>query len=138
MKYIGFYRELNEGNSESYHEKISITPLPSYPVSEVKNYLNSGHPILDVTEMTVDVINGKFRVPGGSSVLTDGSFVWRQDLACYVEHYGVALPHDFLRLAASTGYRTPPVEQQRLIDISLSVSRDLGFRTDPGAGPRQR
>ncbi|MFF6785620.1 hypothetical protein [Streptomyces sp. NPDC012510] len=138
MRFIGFYRQLEDRTVSTYTEEI---PLPdsgalSYPLHDLTQYLLSGHPVLDVTELTADVIGDAFRVPGGSSVLTDGSFVWRLDLASYVRHYSIALPEDFLSFAEAHGYQVPSVERELLLDISLQVGRTLGFRSDPGAGPQ--
>ena len=49
-------------------------------------------PVFDVMEATPDPRGADRRIAGGSSLLTDGYWVWRQDLAAYVEHFGVALP----------------------------------------------
>lgn len=143
MKFIGFYREMDKGNPRVYQDAIPkpnspVSPASPYASLKVSEYLLAGHPILDVTEMTADVIGSAFRVPGGSSVLTDGSFTWRLDLASYVKHYAIPLPQDFLDFAKENGYRVPPVERNKLIEISLLVSRELGFRTDAGAAPRKR
>ncbi|MEV5803307.1 hypothetical protein [Streptomyces collinus] len=100
-------------------------------VRDVVSYLKSGYPILDVMELTTDVIGGAFRVPGGSSVLTDGQYVWREDLAWYVEQYNIDLPRDFLETARSHGFRTPPADPDALLNASLEVSRALGFQQKP-------
>ncbi|MBD0422940.1 hypothetical protein H0H10_27935 [Streptomyces sp. TRM S81-3] len=99
-------------------------------------YLTSGHPVLDVTELTTDAIGNRFRVPGGSSVLTDGTHAWRADLAHYVNHYSIALPAEFTQFMDKHGYRVPQVTRKKLIDISMDVTRFLGFRAD--AGSRRR
>jgi hypothetical protein len=91
------------------------------------NYLKSGYPILDVMELTTDFIDGAFRVPGGSSVLTDGYFVWRADLASYVERYHIDLPQEFLDAVHNYGYRIPPVQHEVLLNMSIKVSQALGF-----------
>ncbi|MCS0601187.1 hypothetical protein NX794_08075 [Streptomyces sp. LP11] len=68
---------------------------------------------------------------GGSSVLTDGDFAWRADLPAYVAHHHIALPDDFVSTARAHTYRIPQVARQKLLDISLGVSRELGFRSGP-------
>lgn len=138
MEFVGFYfhRGMDEGSPRVYADTISGFNNSPYEIPEACSYLLNGHPILDVTEITTDIIDSAFRVPGGSSILTDGSFAWRLDLASYVEHYAVNLPQHFLEHIESNGYHVPRVDQHRLIEISLLVSRELGFRTDAGAGPR--
>ncbi|WP_143570554.1 hypothetical protein [Streptomyces acidiscabies] len=138
MRFIGFYREMDHHGLSVYAEGI---PAPGsgvglYPAQEVSRYLISGYPVLDVMEVTEDVICGEFRSPGGSSVMTDGRFVWRLDLSFYVQRHSISLPRDFLDFLAKNKYIVPVVNQDELVEISFSVDRALGFRADPGAGPR--
>lgn len=133
MKFIGFYQEMDPKYAGSWG---GPAPLPEsgvgkYPVQDLVGYLKSGYPILDVMELTTDVIGGAFRVPGGSSVLTDGEFVWREDLAWYVDRYHIDLPQDFLETAQHHAYRTPSIPHETLISISVEVSRALGFQPKP-------
>lgn len=133
VKPIGFYREMDVHYDAAWGGSV---PAPAsgegrYPVAELAGYLASGHPLLDVTELTTDVIGGAFRVPGGSSVLTDGAFVWRADLAEYVGHHRIALPEDFLRAARENGFRVPPADHEVLLPLSVEVSDLLGFRAAP-------
>lgn len=100
------------------------------------DYLTSGHPILDLMEVTSDLIEGKFQSPGGSSVMTDGEYAWRVDLVEYVRHYRIDLPKEFVQWVESNSYQVPGVARQHLIDISVSVNEILGFGVDPGAAPR--
>ncbi|MDT6983840.1 hypothetical protein ACFSUJ_12725 [Streptomyces lusitanus] len=137
MQFIGFFRELTNGNADVYKDGI---PSPgsgvNYPSAEVSRYLRSGYPVLDVMELTTDMIGGSFRVPGGSSVLTDGSHAWRLDLASYVQYHRIQLPQDFVNFIRDHRYRIPAVKQETLVEISVTVARELNFRTDPAAGPR--
>ncbi|MFH8796690.1 hypothetical protein [Streptomyces sp. NPDC017941] len=138
MKFVGFYRDMKPDGPEIYGEETpSINPggAPEYSFQEVSRYLHSGHPVLDVMESTTDIIGQAFQVPGGSSVLTDGSFSWRADLASYVEHYAIALPPDFLDFMRGNNFEVPHVPRDRLLEISVAVSSALGFRTDAGAAP---
>ncbi|MGW5118131.1 hypothetical protein ACWEQ8_22260 [Streptomyces noursei] len=138
MELVGFYREMESNNAEVYKESIANAygRGGGYEATLVSSYLRSGYPILDVTESTVDVIDGSFRVPGGSSVLTDGRFVWREDLAAYVDHYSLSLPDSFLDYIRENNFKVPNVARENILDVSLSVGRLLGFHTDSGAGPR--
>ncbi|MGA5772141.1 hypothetical protein ACPC36_32270 [Streptomyces pseudogriseolus] len=139
MQFIGFFRELTDGNAGVYKNGI---PSPgsgvNYPSAEVSQYLRSGYPVLDVMELTTDKIGGSFRVPGGSSVLTDGSHVWRLDLASYVQYHCIQLPQEFLDFMRDHSYRIPGVKQETLVEISVAVNRELNFRTDPAAGPQAK
>ncbi|MFC4516271.1 MULTISPECIES: hypothetical protein [Streptomyces] len=140
MRPVGFFREMNPDNLSTFREPILGDPGQGqeYDREKVVEYLRSGCPLFDVTEGTVDVIGGKFQVPGGSSVVGDGEFVWRVDLSAYVEEYSIALPADFLEFIEMNRYEVPEVSRERLLELSRQVRGMLNFRADPGAGPRRR
>lgn len=137
MQFVGFYRQLEPQGPPAYSEDIlEVLEAPaSYPVSDVVAYLRAGHPVLDVSESCRDVVDGESRIRGGSSVLSDGEWVWRWDLGHYVEKYTVDLPAAFLARLSENGYRVPEVPRELLVDISLAVNEVLGFRPVRGAGP---
>jgi hypothetical protein len=60
----------------------------------------------------------------GGSLLTDGTWLWRDDLAYYVDRYHLALPADFVARVRELGYSPPEVPQSRLVEI---LTRDLGI-----------
>ncbi|MFG2749461.1 hypothetical protein [Streptomyces xanthophaeus] len=140
MKLIGFYREMDPENDAVFREPIAdkVRDQASYPKAEVKRYLESGHPIFDIMEGTIDVIGGAFRVPGGSSLLSDNRFVWRVDLGAYVERYNLELPAEFVERAAGHGFSMPAEDLPALRAASKAASGALGFRAAGGAGPAAR
>ncbi|WP_432148341.1 hypothetical protein [Streptomyces sp. bgisy029] len=138
MEMIGFFREMAHRNgSEIFRESIQgkVRDHPAYPKAEVKRYLDSGHPIFDIMETTLDVVNGSFRVPGGSSLVSDGFFVWRADLSAYVESYNIDLPPHFISFVIENGFSVPSASHQTLLSVSAAAEKALGFRADGGAGP---
>ncbi|MEV2203114.1 hypothetical protein AB0E11_24530 [Streptomyces fradiae] len=139
MRFVGFFQEmdvlLDGASMESIHDHL--TGHTPYHKERAIAYLRSGHPVFDITELTTDAIGAKFHVAGGSSLLTDGENVWREDLASYVQHYAVGLPVDFLQFMEAHGYVVPPVGRDRLIEISTSATEQLGFRPSRGSGPRR-
>ncbi|GGW58615.1 hypothetical protein [Streptomyces xantholiticus] len=137
MKMIGFYCEMDSSNPEIFRESLheNIGKPPNYSKKMVRNYLDSGYPIFDITETTVDVIASSFRVPGGSSLLSDGLFVWRADLSMYVERYGVALPEEFVDFMGANDFSMPPASHESLLKASVAAGQALGFRVDDGAAP---
>ncbi|MGW4545355.1 hypothetical protein ACWEN4_03135 [Streptomyces violaceorubidus] len=58
------------------------------------------------------------------SLLTDGVWLWRDDLAYYVDRYHLALPGDFVAYVGELGYSPPEVPESRLVEI---LTRDLGI-----------
>ncbi|MGW3320926.1 hypothetical protein [Streptomyces virginiae] len=137
MELIGFYREMGPENDAVFREPIGdkVRDQVPYPKAEMKRYLDSGHPIFDIMELTIDVIEGAFRVPGGSSLLSDGRFVWRVDLAAHVERYNLELPAEFVEHARSHGFSMPLEDLPTLRAVSKAASSALGFRVLGGAGP---
>jgi hypothetical protein len=140
MKTVGFYCEMDSANPVIFHELLheKIGNPPNYSKEMVRSYLDSGHPIFDITETTVDVIAGSFRVPGGSSLLSDGLFVWRADLSMYVERYGIALPQAFVDLMDTNDFSMPSVSRESLLRASVAAGQALGFRVDDGAAPTRK
>ncbi|MCX4664858.1 hypothetical protein OG711_20985 [Streptomyces uncialis] len=138
MRTVGFFREMSKTDSPVYTETLpkARAEASDYSRRDVFQYLNAGYPVLDVMESTTDLIGGAFHVPGGPSVLTDGTFIWRTDLAPYVQHYAIELPADFVDFMKLNRYIIPQVPQNALIEIAYSVSSMLGFRHDPGAAPQ--
>ncbi|MFF3993134.1 hypothetical protein ACFYX8_07415 [Streptomyces cyaneofuscatus] len=137
MEMIGFFREMAPGSTlEIFRESIQgkARDQSAYPKAEVQAYLESGHPIFDIMETTLDVIEGSFRVPGGSSLVSDGRFVWRADLSAYVETYNIGLPPHFISFAVENGFSAPPASLRNLLSVSAAAERALGFRVDGGAG----
>ncbi|MFF4262015.1 hypothetical protein [Streptomyces virginiae] len=136
MEMIGFYREMDPENAAVFREPIEdkVRDRTPYPKAEVKRYLDSGHPIFDIMESTIDVIEGTFRVPGGSSLLSDGRFVWRVDLAAYIERYNLALPAEFVEHAGGHGFSMPAEDLPTLRAVSEAASSALGFRVPGKSG----
>ena len=100
MKVVGVFRELepksNSGLTSIYDVRDA---MPAGLASAVAAYLKNGEPVFDIMEFTVDPFNPEKGVPGGASLVTDGQWTWRNDLAYYVENYRVALPSEFIKFA---------------------------------------
>ena len=97
MKVVGLFRELGSGidaSVQSIHRLVGN--LPSDSVDVVVSYLKSGVPIFDVMEGTIDPLDNSVVIEGGPSLVSDGVWVWRNDLAYFVEKYRVGLPAEFL------------------------------------------
>ncbi|MFD7685296.1 hypothetical protein [Streptomyces sp. NPDC059781] len=61
---------------------------------------------------------------GIGSLITDGTWLWREDLPYYIARYHVSLPDRFLERVRSLNYVAPTVPENRLIEIS---TEDLGI-----------
>jgi hypothetical protein len=104
MKAIGVFRELGRGVDPSVQSIHSVVGLLDEGVAErVVQYLRSGVPVYDVMEATLDPLDNNVSVSGGPSLISDGTWVWREDLAYYVERYKLGLPREFLSSALERG-----------------------------------
>ncbi|GAA3877195.1 hypothetical protein [Streptomyces sedi] len=131
LTYVGFFRELTP-HAPAFHRgslREALSPPGDYPADAVAGYLDAGLPVLDVMELTYDVVDGAFQVPGGSSVVTDGQFVWRHDLAPYVRHYAPALPEAFVARALTPPGVPAALPRDEMIALSGRIVAELGFRT---------
>lgn len=131
MRFVGFFKEMQANPKEVFKESICdhLAKGSPYETDSVARYLESGHPIFDIMEGTRDVLGGKFLVPGGSSLLTDGQHVWRSDLSYYVREYGISLPVEFLNYMLDRNFAAPREDPRRLEEMGNAASRLLGFRS---------
>lgn len=94
-----------------------VGKLPEGARSGMTTYLQRGAIVFAAMEYTVDVLNGSFGVSGGSSILTDGDYCWRADLANYVDTYGVELPNRLVELARSRRWEPPALSEADVLAI---------------------
>lgn len=128
MNLVGFYEELDPGSSfsqGSIHSVVSDSAQPDEDL--IIAYLEQGHPLIDFTETTEDVIDGKWQVIGGSSLRSDNSWTWRIDLSYYVEKYHLRLPGDFIEHMRSLRFSVPERDRAQLIQRAQEyVARGKG------------
>ena len=96
MKIIGLYREM-----VSISEKLKSIREDSELIDKdiavkAARYLSSGIPVIDFMEATYDPFDKNTVISGGSSLLSDGYWIWRVDLAYLVEKYCLWLPDEFI------------------------------------------
>jgi hypothetical protein len=107
---LGFYDELDDlpgRPNGSIHDAVRPTGEPDE--AELVAYLDAGHRLLDVMEAGSDVITGRVhrRSAGCSSLVTDGTWLWRQDFPHYVETHHVLLPEAFIGHVRGLNHRMP-------------------------------
>jgi hypothetical protein len=97
MKVVGIFRELGREISSSAASVFAAAGALSPDVSEaLANYLESGIPVFDVMGGTFDPFDRSKTIVGGPSLLSDGEWVWRDDLAYLVRKYRVAVSREFV------------------------------------------
>ncbi|MDG4839855.1 hypothetical protein O7631_25280 [Micromonospora sp. WMMD967] len=128
LKAAGMFREFGPVRSaepqESIFDSVAAEELPD--LAQVVGYLNSGHVLIDVMDVADDAFDPAQQVMNGSTVVTDGDWLWRKDLAYYVRRHRVALPEDFLALIRERDYVVPSRGVPELTACSRQA-RDLMF-----------
>jgi hypothetical protein len=97
--------------------RASVGAIAEDERGRIADYLRSDSIVFAPMEHTRDMLDGAFETPGGSGILTDRSYYWRMDCADYVQHYGVALPREFLDHIKGTDWESPAVSPERVLEI---------------------
>lgn len=90
----------------------------------VIEYLTHGVALTAVPGSDSDVIDATV-VALSSSILTDGEYIWRRDLAHYVSKYGVGLHEEFLERVRSGASPPEDLEAGRRSALSRWVAERL-------------
>lgn len=109
---LGFYDELdNRPGQPNGSIRDTVRPVGEPDEMDLVAYLDAGHVLVDVMEGGHDVITGSAHrhSPGCSSLVTDGSWLWRQDFAHYVETHHVSLPDAFIEHVRRLNYQMPTI-----------------------------
>ncbi|HEX8632049.1 MAG TPA: hypothetical protein VF755_28145 [Catenuloplanes sp.] len=109
---------------ESIFDKVMPADLPD--LDDVVAYLNSGPRIIDMMDVADDVFDPSRQILNGSSIHTDGAWLWREDLAYYLKRHRVAVPDDLLALIRERTYVVPPLDEHALRECA-PVAEDLMF-----------
>jgi hypothetical protein len=117
--------ELAQGQHPSPPARIvdSVGDGPLEDVASVLSYLQAGLPLIDMMDIENDVFDPERQIMNGATILTDGEWLWRQDLAYYVRYHDVLLPPDFLALIRSRDYLVPVVDEPVLVALAEEASR---------------
>jgi hypothetical protein len=104
------------GAAASVVDHIAAEPLEDADL--VTQYLDSGYVLIDMMDVERDVLDPEQEILSGSSIMTEGEWLWRQDLSYYVRRHHVALPLDLLTTIRERRYTVPPVDEERLIALT--------------------
>ncbi|WP_309062143.1 hypothetical protein [Streptomyces sp.] len=127
---IGFFTELSPGWGlpEDGSIKDAVRPTGEPDEQNILEYLRNGTEIWSEMSAGPDVLDPEApNMTGIGSLVTDGTWLWREDLPHYVAKYHVSLPREFLEHVRSLKYTAPAVSESRLIEISTEdLGMDLG------------
>ncbi|MEU5182054.1 hypothetical protein AB0G49_18535 [Streptomyces longwoodensis] len=102
-------------NAEELRRQAGV--IPEEERGRIAEYLRSGTPVIALMGFSEDVLGEKFTRSGGTAIMSDGRFFWRLDAADYVEHYGVALPDEFLTHGAARQWTARPLTRDEVIEV---------------------
>ncbi|WP_141544550.1 hypothetical protein [Amycolatopsis sulphurea] len=129
LKPVGFFSELEEqAEFETFSGSIFEAVRDRLQPHETKiiNYLKRGIGLFDIMEGTDDpVADDGSGVSGGSSLLTDGVWVWRLDLPYLVEKHHLALDGEFISHARSMNYAIPEIPDEVACDLAIEAAREI-------------
>jgi hypothetical protein len=110
--------------AQSIADHISDEPLVD--MKNVVAYLRHGYCLFGVMDSQTDVLNPAREYINGSSILTDGEWLWRQDYPYYVQYHNILVPADLLTTIRDRNYVVPAVPEQVLIQLT-DHAEELAF-----------
>lgn len=122
---IGYWKE-EKHYFENQNIRISLIELKNkkaeYPKEKVIDYLKNGHYISGHRGYTKDLFDESKKTAGGKSEITDGMWVWTQDVIYYIENYNIGLPDEFLIHMEKNNYKVPKITEQIIYEIGEGLS----------------
>ena len=91
--------------------------LPERLRGQVVDYLEGCPIFLAWMGQTRDEIGGRFEVPGGSAIASDGTYYWRVDGVQYIRVYGIPVPDDAIAHFESRRWIPPSIDQDQYVRI---------------------
>lgn len=109
MQTAGMFAELNQGFRPDSAPSIKdhVGSAPPSDEDRIVAYLRAGHELIAMMDCQDDPLDPSRQVIGGSSMLTDGDWLWRRDFAYYVGRHHVLVPEAFLTLIRARHYVVP-------------------------------
>lgn len=79
----------------------------------------------------MDVLGSSRHLVGGRRVMTDGEWIWHDDLRFYVATYHVRLPGESLAAIRANAYHIPDLRIEGLRAAGREAMRILGYHRPP-------
>lgn len=102
-KYIGFFSENNlsmADNGSIYNFLVSKEQV-NYSKDLVLRYLEKGRKEATCPKIIFDILTNKM-ISTHFTIITDGEYVWKSNLAYYIDKYNLYLPDDFINKINNT------------------------------------
>ena len=105
MRYAGFFDDLNYGRNGEGNIKDAVSSRPPPNHEEILGYLRDGNIVAQAPGLAVDVLDPEEPLGESIKLLSDGTWVWPNDLAYFFEKYNVRLPSDFVEHMRQHGWQ---------------------------------
>jgi hypothetical protein len=102
-------------NAEELRRRVGA--IPEGERGKIAEYLGFGTPIIALMGVPEDILGNKFSRSGGTAIMSDGRFFRRLDAADYVEHYGIALPEEFIAHGTARQWIAPTLSRDEVIEV---------------------
>ena len=122
LKIAGCFRELPHGEKTGPSLTECISDYPQDNERQIIQYLKSGVIFAACMGVFKDILDETSDVWIAPHLLTDGSWLWYNDLSYYVEKYHARVPAEFIQAMKLNQWKFPP---ESSIDLS-----ELEFRHD--------
>lgn len=113
IKKVGYFKELKHGNREGESLYDAISSDPQEHESDIIKYLESGLVLVACGGVVDDILDSSQKAIASPSAITDGIWVWPDDLVYYVQRYHAKLNREFVSHMEKSGW----IVNQDLIDI---------------------
>lgn len=120
-QYLGRYREFRSPFYSATSIRDDLASVPQPFEERIVSYLEAGHRLIyRMGPPLKDVIQGE-EITGDGHVLSDGTWVWRDDLAYYVKMYHVRIPKNAVVHMEANNWLPPTFDVVEAIQLETEV-----------------
>jgi hypothetical protein len=119
LKRCGFFKDIPLGDEDGPLLREAVSSKPPEDEARAVSYLQAGALLAFSPAVVRDALSKDQLIIGPLKLLTDGEWVWRSDLAYYVENYHYQLPEEFVRHMRSRDWKPPSAEEIDLDALTL-------------------
>ena len=111
LRPVAMYREMYQKEHQGLPSLHSAdTDVLEPDRAQILAYMRAAPGVFDVMEAVEDLVAGEGWIPGGSSLCSDGEWIWRVDSLRYLAARPLALPAEFVARVRAHQYVPPAVD----------------------------
>ncbi|WP_157762208.1 hypothetical protein [Nocardia yamanashiensis] len=123
MRPVGIYREMYEGRrSELPALSDAVAGFEIADRERVLDYMRAAPGIFDVLDVVTDLVDNIDQIMSASSLVSDGTWIWRVDSIHYLGKYDLEIPADFLHHVRRSEY-SPPASIEFTSAVNEAIAR---------------